>query len=448
MLKAARNTGKTLAGADAVIKHLREFGATARVGIMAPTQGDVIGTCAEGPTGLITLFGNEFIKYNRSTLVGGEAWHYKGGYVRFVGSEKPARWNGPQWSMRWIDEAALCRYDSIRHGDFGLRLSPARGVAPREIWTMTPYSMSRQLRERLVRRGVTVTRASMYDNKFADPTTVQELEALYEGTTLGRAFLLGLDVDIPEGAIWGYMGEHRTELLVPMPKGAEMPVFEDSGAGVDWGTSQAHLAAIVYGAREKMLPRTWIRRIWSSPHGRSGDLIRSLSQARDHLGTRWAAIDRSQWSIADWVEDNRMDSLGEPVGAGMQAIVGDRNVDWRNALVLTALEKGRLLFDSEGEGVQGGYDFCVQYHRDEAGKVVEAEDDIPDALAYLMAEIEHPSGQLRAAGEPIADRDMMRKDVPVTNSREFPDRPASRSAVSSTARTGAVRGSIIRRRTP
>jgi phage terminase large subunit-like protein len=73
LILAGRGTGKTMAGAQAVLAHLNEYGASARVGIGAPTTADVRDVCAEGVSGLITVGGDQFTSYNRSL---GEAHHH------------------------------------------------------------------------------------------------------------------------------------------------------------------------------------------------------------------------------------------------------------------------------------------------------------------------------------------------------------------------------------
>ncbi len=368
--KGARDTGKTLAAAVEVIEDLREHGRAARWVVGAPTKDDVILTCAEGPTGLITLFRNEFSRY-RLTSSGAEAWHYLGGYVRFLGCEKPARWHGGNWSGRWLDEVPFCNRRSIEEGDFALRL----GERPREIWTMTPFGISRWLKGRLEGLDVAVTRASIYDNRHASPRAIADFEARYKGTTLGKAFLEGLDVDMPEGACWPELTERREHFLRPMPAGLRAV---RNGAGVDWGTTQQHLASVVSGSVMED-GTTWIRRGWHSAAGSSKLLIDALKAHRTAIGVSFAAIDRSQWSLADWVDE-----------AGIAAIKGSRAVDWRVSLVKSALEQGRLFFDSEGDGVTELYEFLTQYHRDDESKIVEEEDDDADALCYLFAEFESP----------------------------------------------------------
>src|SRR4051812_31737096 len=130
LLRAGRGAGKTEAMARYVRQHLVDLGAAARVGVGAPTVADARDVCAEGVTGLVTLHPGEF-EYNRSL---GEARHRGGGYVKFLGSENPARWNGPQWSLLWWDELALCNVAAVEQSLFGLRL----GAQPRMVASTTP----------------------------------------------------------------------------------------------------------------------------------------------------------------------------------------------------------------------------------------------------------------------------------------------------------------------
>jgi len=63
ILRGGRGSGKTEAGARYVRAHLHEAGSRARVGVGAPTIADSRDVCAEGETGLITLFKDEFPVY-------------------------------------------------------------------------------------------------------------------------------------------------------------------------------------------------------------------------------------------------------------------------------------------------------------------------------------------------------------------------------------------------
>lgn len=198
LLVGGRGAGKTRAGAEWVLDHLRTAGKAARVGIGAPDLASARDVCAEGESGLISIAPDEFPRYHRSVGYC-EAWHEAGGYVRFMGSENPKRWNGPQWSRLWWDEWALCHMDSYRESQFGLRL----GADPRQLITTTPKAVAMQELSDLAKRvGVVVTRASTYDNPYLPDRRKAELERDFGDTTLGRSELLGELVIDTEGALW------------------------------------------------------------------------------------------------------------------------------------------------------------------------------------------------------------------------------------------------------
>jgi phage terminase large subunit-like protein len=208
ILRMGRGAGKTEAAARDCLQHLRDYGARARVGVGAPTQADVRGTCFEGPSGIITLAPTEF-RYNRSTI---EAWHEKGGYVRGIGSEKAGRWNGPQWSKLWWDELALCRQQSFIDSRLGLRLPPH----PQLTITTTP-KRTRWVHDLEGRPGAELAHTAdgriptYHDNPHLSPESMAELEEEYGGTDLGRQEILGEWLDEVQGALWkrAWINDHR-----------------------------------------------------------------------------------------------------------------------------------------------------------------------------------------------------------------------------------------------
>ena len=193
LLLGGRGSGKTMAGTHAVLDHLRQYGKKARVGIGAPTIADARDVCAEGITGLINLAPTEF-RYNRSI---GEAHHKDGGYVKFLGSEEPARWNGPQWSLLWADELALWNEASWHQAQFGLRL----GEHPKAIVTTTPKNRHfvRVLSELPSTRTI---RATTYDNPTLSAAVQERLRQQYGGTRIGRQEILAEWLDDVPGALW------------------------------------------------------------------------------------------------------------------------------------------------------------------------------------------------------------------------------------------------------
>ena len=194
MLLAGRGSGKTEAMARYVEEHLREYGPLARVGVGAPTSADARDICAEGLTGLITLFPPPTFRWNRSLL---EAFHINGGYVKFMGTENPDRWNGPQWSLLWFDELALCNPHSWEQAEFGLRI----GERPRAVVSTTPKNR-KFIKDMMNDPRLALTTATTYDNPKLAARVLARLEQRYGGTRLGRQELMGEFVEDVEGALW------------------------------------------------------------------------------------------------------------------------------------------------------------------------------------------------------------------------------------------------------
>ena len=202
LLLGGRGSGKTMAGTHFVLDHLRQYGKKARVGIGAPTIADARDVCAEGVTGLISLAPDEF-KYNRSI---GEAHHIDGGYVKFMGSEEPARWNGPQWSLLWADELALWNEQSWHQAQFGLRL----GEHPKAIVTTTPKNRDfvRTLSEL---ESTSTVRATTYDNTNLSEAVQERLRQQYGGTRIGRQEIMAEWLDDVPGALWQWSMIHTVQ---------------------------------------------------------------------------------------------------------------------------------------------------------------------------------------------------------------------------------------------
>lgn len=156
-------------------------------------------------TGLITMFPNEFLYYNRSN---GEARHIDGGFVKAMGTEKAKRWNGPQWSMIWFDELALCNQLAWDDANLGLRL----GERPYAVCTTTPKN--RKWVKKLALDKTTyvpqyidsesgkLRLPTTFDNLYLPERRVAWLKNKFGGSRLGRQELEGVFVDDIEGAMW------------------------------------------------------------------------------------------------------------------------------------------------------------------------------------------------------------------------------------------------------
>jgi phage terminase large subunit-like protein len=274
LVLAGRGTGKTRAGAEAVLNHLREGGASARVGVGAPTTADVRDVCAEGVSGLISVARDEFTSYNRSL---GEAHHHKGGYVKFLGAEEPARWNGPQWSLLWADELALWNQDSWEQAQFGLRL----GEHPRAIATTTPKA--RKFVQDLASLSTTVvTRASTADNPYLSEIVRNRLYERYGGTRLGRQELEAEWLDDVPGALWTHAVLEQNRVATA-PDLLRIVVAVDPSGGESEGHAECGIVAagkgtdghgyVLRDVSERLSPERWARRAVQLYHELQADRI-------------------------------------------------------------------------------------------------------------------------------------------------------------------------------
>lgn len=210
-LEGGRGTGKTVCGATAVVQVLRAQGRKSRIFIGAPTNTDVRDVCIEGETGLYTLYGNEFKSYNRS-LGQIELRHRNGGWVRAMGTEKPKRWNGGNWSWGWFDEYALCNRASIMDAQLALRSGPRDGPwRARMLVTFTPKGQmwTRDLMKRpdtyvpfYVGLDGKPRRPTTFDNPYLPQRRVELLKQQFLGTRLGNRELLGMELYGVPGALW------------------------------------------------------------------------------------------------------------------------------------------------------------------------------------------------------------------------------------------------------
>lgn len=217
VLIGGRGVGKTVTGAFAARQHLWKLGPKARVGIGAPTNADVRDVCMEGETGLITLFPKEFgDTYNRSL---GEARHVNGGLVKAMGTEKPTRWNGPQFSMLWFDELALCNQKAWDDAQMGLRLPSCYHARPCYVCPL-PYSICtttpkarKWVKELALDKTTYVPQyvdaetgkrrlPTTFDNEYLPERRVAFLKRKYEGSRLGKQELYGMFIDDVAGAMW------------------------------------------------------------------------------------------------------------------------------------------------------------------------------------------------------------------------------------------------------
>jgi phage terminase large subunit-like protein len=199
LMMAGRGSGKTFCAANTLVEWvLAEPGDYA---IVAPTFGDAVKICADGPSGFIRAAGEEVERFNRNEYV---IYMRNGSRVVLASADAPDRVRGWNLTGFWADEVGSWRDTTVWYE--GLEFATRIGNVRRLI-TTTPRRGNKILKELLKQEAdgdddVLVVRASTMDNAAnLSPTALRKLEQRYEGTTLGRQELYGEMLDEVEGAL-------------------------------------------------------------------------------------------------------------------------------------------------------------------------------------------------------------------------------------------------------
>ncbi len=378
LIKGGRGSGKTRAGVEYVMAHLRSLGAKARVGVGAPTFPDARDVCAEGESGLITLHRDEFSLYNRSM---GEARHRDGGYVKFLGSEEPDRWNGPQWTLLWADELALWNVESWDQAQFGVRV----GERPVAIATTTPKAR-KFLRELEKLPSTAVSYGTMYQNPYLSPRVAARLVRRYAGTRLERQELLGQDIEELEGALWNraMIDEHRVP-AVP----AQITLVRVVAA-VDPATTHG--------------PESDETGIAVAALGSNGDYyaLHIEGYRRSPLGWARLAVDLYDQYQADRMV-GEINNGGEMVESNIRTVRQDialktihasRGKKVRAEPIAALYEQGRV--HHVGTAMERAEEQMCTFGALDLSKTNDDHDDMVDALVYALTELSEGAGSLDA----------------------------------------------------
>jgi predicted phage terminase large subunit-like protein len=212
LLLGGRGAGKTDGDAAYVDAHAKgppcdpRLPGGHRVGIIAPTLGDAIEACVNGPSGLkahnpdirlVQTGGGSFVRWPN----GAEAKLF-GAHTRDDVERLRA---GGNRCLVWTEELAAWRQltEAWNHMRFGLRVGPR----PHVVGSTTPKN--RPLIRDLAKRAddptdtaVVITRATTDDNPHLAASVRADLYDAYAGTRLGRQELAGELLEDVEGALW------------------------------------------------------------------------------------------------------------------------------------------------------------------------------------------------------------------------------------------------------
>jgi phage terminase large subunit-like protein len=199
LMMAGRGAGKTHTASNVLAEWIdQEPGDYA---IVAPTFGDALKICVDGPSGFLRMAGDAVDHMNRVEYV---IYMRNGSRVVLASADAPDRVRGWNLTGFWADELASWRRDEVWYE--GLEFATRIGRT-RRIITTTPKRGSKVLKELLKRHGdgdpdIRIIRASTRDNAAnLSETFLRTIERRYIGTTLGRQELDGEMLADVEGAL-------------------------------------------------------------------------------------------------------------------------------------------------------------------------------------------------------------------------------------------------------
>lgn len=201
-----RGTGKTDGCARYMVAHVNgppcdpRLRGGHRMAIIAPTQGDAVEACVNGPSGLKAHDPRVVL---RTTVGGTYARWPNGAEAKLFGSHTPDDVErlraGGNRCLVWMEEVAAQRRlkEAITHSEMGLRL----GTNPHYIGSTTPKPRT-ELIELTRSPKVTVTRGRTRDAIHLPEEQRLHLIQKYAGTRTEAQELDGLLLEDIEGALW------------------------------------------------------------------------------------------------------------------------------------------------------------------------------------------------------------------------------------------------------
>jgi phage terminase large subunit-like protein len=272
LLLAGRGAGKTAAAAYYTDQHVRGPACLPglpgghRIAIIAPTFGDALEACVNGPSGIrahnpavraVQTAGGTFVRWP------------SGAEAKLFGASTPEDVErlraGGNRCLAYAEELAAWRFldPCWDHLQFGLRLGPH----PRVVAATTPKP-KRLIKALLADPSCAVTRATTHDNPHLAELVRARLQSRYGGTRLGEQELRGLILDEVLGALWTWemlqdrrpAPETLTRCVVAVdPSGGEGPENDEQGI-VAAGLGSDGRGYVLADRSCKLSPDGWGRR--------------------------------------------------------------------------------------------------------------------------------------------------------------------------------------------
>lgn len=233
ILLGGRGSGKTEACARYFAHWMRRHPGH-RGRIIAPSFGDAVESCIEGPSGLRSI--DPEVRFVASAAGGAKVYWPNGSEALVIGTWTPRdverlRAGGNRHIDWWEEMAANPQLEAAwEQAEFGLRL----GDRPHAIASTTPRSKP-ILRRLLAAEGTVTTHGTIDDNPHLQERRKQQLKDRWAGTRIGKQELEGVLLADEEDVVVPLSWAQACQEVVERPPASLLPIElgVDVGAGGD-----------------------------------------------------------------------------------------------------------------------------------------------------------------------------------------------------------------------
>ncbi|MFD3310075.1 terminase large subunit domain-containing protein [Streptomyces sp. NPDC058694] len=298
-----RGTGKTDGCARYMVAHVNgppcdsRLRGGHRMAIIAPTQGDAVEACVNGPSGLKAHDPRVVLR----TTVGGTFVKWpSGAEAKLFGSHTPDDVErlraGGNRCLVWMEEVAAQRRlkEAITHSEMGLRL----GTNPHYIGSTTPKPRT-ELIELTRSDKVTVTRGRTRDAIHLPEEQRLHLIQKYAGTRTEAQELDGILLEDIEGALWSRVGLDKARVGAAPPLASVVVAMDPAATSHD---ESDEMGIVVAGRGQQYIPD---RNGFARQHG----------YAIDDLSGRMPPIEAARRAIRAY-HQHRADAIVAEVNNG------------------------------------------------------------------------------------------------------------------------------------
>lgn len=387
VILGGRGAGKTRAGAEWVRSLVegakpKDPGRCARVAILGETLDQAREVMVFGESGILACSPPD----RRPTWHGGRrmlTWP-NGATAQIFSAHEPEALRGPQFDAAWVDELAKWKraqeaWDMLQ---FALRL----GDHPQVCVTTTPRNVG-VLKTLLNRPSTVQTHAPTQANAAnLAASFLEEVQARYAGTRLGRQELEGILMEDAEGALW-------TRAMIEAARITERPEMDRIVVAVDppvtGHAGSDECGILVVGVQQRGHPQNWRACVLEDA---------SIGAARPDQWARAAVAARDRWGAERVVaEVNQGGDLVESVLRQVDPLVPLRKVHATRGKLARA-EPVAALYEQGRVAHLGGFglledQMCAMTT---AGYEGSGSPDRMDALVWALTDLMiEPAGQWR-----------------------------------------------------